>query len=325
MRLIGLAVILSLSLILAPLAARAQPAGKLVRIGILHSGSLPDANIEALRSGLRQRDYVEGRNLIIEYRAAQGKLERLPELATDLVRARVDVIVTGGTAAIRAARDATATIPIVFAGGADPVGTGLVASLARPGGNVTGVTTINVELTPKRLELLKETIPTLSRVGLLWHPGSATSPRSLQELERAAGALGVKVYTLTVRDLVGLQAALEQAGTERLQALVLVPAIFFLANRDHVGERLARSGLPVVAAWREYADAGCLLSYGPNVLELHRLAAGYVDRILKGTKPADLPVEQPTTFELVINLKTAKALGLTIPQSILVRADQVIQ
>ncbi len=327
MRLIGLAVVLTLTLALAPLAAGAQPAGKpnLARIGILHSGSLPDANIEALRSGLRQRDYVEGRNLVIEYRAAEGRLERLPELATDLVRARVDVIVTGGTAAIRAARDATTTVPIVFAGGADPVGTGLVASLARPGGNVTGLTTINVELTPKRLEILKETIPTLSRVGLLWHPESATSPGSLLELGRAAGTLGVKVSTLTVRDLVGLQAALEQAGTERLQALVLVPAIFFLANRDRVGERLARSRLPIVAAWREYAAAGCLISYGPNVPELYRLAARYVDRILKGANPAEMPVEQPTTFELVINLKTAKALGLTIPQSILLRADQVIE
>jgi putative ABC transport system substrate-binding protein len=328
MRLIGVAVVVTIILILVPLAAETQQPAKVPGVGYLTPWSDSDPGrqrgLEAFRQGLRELGYVDGQNIAIESRSAEGKDDRLPALAADLVRSKVDVIVAQSGAATRAAQQATRTIPIVMSLANDPVGSGLVASLARPGGNVTGLTIMAPDLVGKRLELLKEVVPKVSRVALLWNPDNPANAAMSREAEAAARALGVRLQTLETRNHQEIEDAFAAMIRERTGAfLVLSDAIFFTQRRQ-IAELAAKGRLPSITGTRDYPDAGGLMAYGPDQLDLERRAATFVDRILKGAKPGDLPVEQPTKFELVINLKTAKALGLTIPPSLLARADQVI-
>ena len=300
----------------------AQQAGKVPRIGLLRAGSPPDPMIEAFRQGLRDLGYVEGKNIVIEYRWAEGKNERLPDLAADLVRLGVDVIVPGGNAATSAAKSATKTIPIVMQS-SDPVGTGLVASLARPGGNITGLSYLVTDLSGKRLELLKETLPKVSRVGLLSHP--AGNPVELQETQDAARTLRVEVKILEVRDPKDFESAFEAGKTARIGAISVLASPIFYAHRTRIVNLAAKYRLPASYNQSEFVEVGGLMSYGPPFRDLFRRAAVYVDKLLKGAKPADLPVEQPMKFELIINLKAAKQISLTIPPNVLARADKVIR
>jgi ABC-type uncharacterized transport system substrate-binding protein len=324
-----LAVILILALTLAPLGAEAQQAAKIARIGYLtpNLADWPHTH-EAFRQGLRDLGYVEGRNLVIEYRDAEGKLERLPALAAELVALKVDVIVAPNTIAALASRHATRTLPIVFAVAADPVASGLVASLGRPGGNVTGLSVLAPELVGKGLELLKQAVPGVGRIAVLWTPGvlgERTDKDMLKEAEVAARALGVRLQFFEARGPEDFNRAFADMTRARTGALTVLPSNMFVSERRRLVDLAANSRLPAVYEWREFVDAGGLMSYGPNLADQFRRAATYVDKILKGAKPVDLPVEQPTKFELVINLKTAKALGLTIQKSVLLRADQVIE
>ncbi len=327
----ALVVTLALGLLAAPLAADAQQGGKAHRIGLLLPGSPPAPSaslptLDAFLQGLRELGYVEGRNVAIEYRWAGGKLEPLQDLAAELVRLNVDVIVTSTFRAIQAAKKATSTIPIVMATVGDPVVTGLVASLARPGGNITGLSLLAPELAGKRLELLKETLPGLSRVAVLWNSASPAMGYTFRETRVAAEQLGVKLQSLEVQgDPTDFERAFALVIKERPDGLFVTLDAFTSLHRGRIAELAARHRLPAIYELREYVDAGGLMAYGPSSRDLWRRAATYVDKILKGAKPADLPVEQPTKFELIINLKTAKALGLTIPQSVLMRADQVIE
>ena len=316
-------------LLAAPLAAEAQQAVKVPRIGYL-AANLPTGRhlLEAFRQGLRDLGYVEGRNLVIEYRDAEGKLERLPALAAELVALKVDVIVAPTTPATVAAKQATKTIPIVFAAGTDPVMDGLVTSLARPGGNVTGLSSLGPELVGKRLELLKQAVPGVDRVAVLWLPGALgerTDKEMLTGADVAARALGVRLQFVEARGADEFARAFSDMSSARAGALAVLPSNRFLREHRRLVDLAAENRLPAVYTSREFVDAGGLMSYGANLADLNRRAATYVDKILKGAKPGDLAVEQPTKFELVINLKTAKALGLTIPQSVLARADEVIQ
>jgi putative tryptophan/tyrosine transport system substrate-binding protein len=303
--------------------AHAQQPTKIPRIGflVLGSASTETARIQAFRQGLREHGYVEGQNIAIEYRYGEGRIDRLPVLAAELVRLKVDIIVTRGTEAIRASSDATKTIPIVMAQSSDPVTLGFVASLARPGGNITGITSISQELVGKRLELLKEVVPQLSQVGMLWNPQNPFSESSLKEMQDAARALAVKPQMLEVRDGNDLDRAFSAMRQARIRAFAVAPGGFFTTNRRRIVELASNNRLPAIYNGREYVDAGGLMSYGVNFVDNTRRAAVYIDKILKGAKPADLPVEQPTKFEL----KTAKQIGLTIPQSMLYRADKVIK
>ncbi len=316
-------------LLAAPLAAGAQQAAKIARIGYLATNLTANARLhEAFRQGLRDLGYVEGRNVVIEVRDAEGRNERFPALAAELVALKVDVIVAPSTPGAMAAKQATKTIPVVFTALADPVTGGLVTSLARPGGNITGVSFLAPEQVGKRLERLKEAVPGVSRVAVLWQPGDVpetTAKTLLKEAEVAARALGVRVQFVEARGPADFDRAFSEMTEAHAGALsVLTSAILFTEHRRLV-DLSAKHRLPTVYPWREGADSGGLMSYGPNVADLYRRTAFYVDKILKGAKPGDLPVEQPTKFELVINLRTAKALGLTIPQSLLQRADQVIE
>jgi putative ABC transport system substrate-binding protein len=311
----------------APLA-KAQQAAKVTRVGLLvgyRAGG--SRTVEAFRQGLRDLGYVEGHNLIIEYRDAEGKNDRFAALAAELVALKVDVIVAPSTPAVLAATQATNTIPIIFVGAADAVTSRLVASLARPGGNVTGLSNIAAELVGKRLEQLKQTIPGVSRVAVLWQPGEL-DPRTekdyLTSTEVAARALGVRLQFVAARAPEDFDRAFSEMTTARAGALAVLPFSMFRNERRRLVDLAAKNRLPAVYPEREYVDAGGLMAYGANLADLFRRAATYVDRILKGAKPGDLPVEQPTKFELVINLKTAKDLGITIPQSVLLRADKVI-
>jgi putative ABC transport system substrate-binding protein len=316
--------------LVTPLAVEAQPAGKVHRIGFLGSGSAtgdPRAR-EAFRDGLRELGWIEGQNLLIEYRFADGKPERLPALAAELVALKVDIIVAPNTPAALAAKQATRTLPIVFIGAGDPVTSGLVTTLARPGGNVTGLSVLSTELVGKWLELLKQAVPGVSRVAALWQPGAMDerTDKDMQEgAEVAAQALGVRLQFVEARGPADFDRAFSDMTKARVGALTVRPAPMFISERRRLVDLAAQNRLPAVYAWREFVDAGGLMAYGPNLSDLYRRAATYADKILKGAKPGDLPVEQPTKFELVINLKTAKALGLTIPQSVLARADEVIQ
>jgi putative tryptophan/tyrosine transport system substrate-binding protein len=313
-------------LVAAPLAAEAQQAAKIARIGYLAVNLA--ASPHTREAGLRDLGYVEGRNVVIESRDAEGKFERLPALAAELVALKVDVIVTGSTPAAVAAKQATKTIPIVFAAAADPVASGLVTSLARPGGNVTGLSALAPELVGKCLELLTQAVPGVSRVAVLWQPGGhgeRTEKDMLKEAEVAARALGVRVQFLEARGPADIDRAFSDMTRARAGALTVWTTAMFVIERRRLVDLAVKNRLPTVFPWREGVDAGGLMSYGANFADLYRRAATYVDKILKGAKPADLPVEQPTKFELVINLKTAKALGLTIPQSLLGRADEIIQ
>jgi len=327
MRLIGLAVILTLSFILAPLDAEAQQAGKIYRIGMLETTSmaLNAANLDAFRQGLRELGYVEGRNFMIEYRSADGRRERFPELATELVRLKVDVILTRGTPAVMAAKNATGTIPVVMAASGDPLLSGVVASLARPGGNVTGLSAIVVEVTGKRLQLLREVVPGVSRIASLLDMGNPNNALQWKETEIAAPSLGVQPQLLDVRKPGDFGGAFDAAIRQRAGAMVVGIDALTQANHRPIIDLAAKHRLPAIYATREFVDAGGLVAYGVSYPHLYHRAASFVDKIVKGAKPADLPVEQPTTFELVINLKTAKALGLTIPQTLLLQADHVIE
>ena len=323
----GLILGLVLGLLAAPPAADAQQQVRVPRIGFLASSgrtAMPH-NFEAFRQGLRELGYMEGQNIAFESRWAEGRFDRLPALADELVRLRVDLIVTTGTPAARAAKEATTTIPIVAVAVGDPVGTGLIAGLARPGGNLTGLSDITVDMSAKRLELIKEVVPTVSRVAVLWNPTHPTNPLQLRETQVAAQALGVRVQLAEVRAADELERAFAAMMRERPGALVVLSDPFMLLHRGRLADLAAKNRLPAMYPWREHAEAGGLMSYGPSLPDLFRRAAAYVDKILKGAKPADLPVEQPMRFELVINMRTAKALGLPFPPSILVRTDQVIQ
>jgi len=324
---VPLIVTLALSILLAPLGADAQQPGKASRIGYLGNSSLVIAShlVDGFRQGLRELGYVEGRDIAIEYRWAEGRLDRLPDLANELVRLKVDVIVASATPGGLAAKQATATIPIVIVGFGSPVEVGLVGSLARPGGNVTGVSLLNTELSAKGLQLLKEALPKVSRVAVLWNSLNPQNALTLKETQVAAAALGVTLQPLAVRGPEDLQSALAATTRERAGALIVVPDPMLFSNRTSIIRFAATNRLPAMYWAREYVEDGGLMSYGANLYEHFRRAATYVDKILKGAKPADLPVEQPTKFELIVNLKTAKALRLTIPQSVLIRADEVIQ
>jgi ABC-type uncharacterized transport system substrate-binding protein len=314
-------------LLAAPLAVGAQPAGKVHRIGFIgNSTAVLESNlVEPWREGFRELGYVEGRDLIIEYRWADGDYGRLPALVAELIALKVDVLVTAGTPAALAVKRATKTIPLVMVAVGDPVGTGLVASLARPGGNLTGLVSIAPDLEGKRLELLREVIPKLSHISVLMNPANPFHALSEKQVRAAAGTLHMKAQFVSVRAESELDHAFEVITRNRPGGLIVLADRVFLHNRVRVADFASRNRIPGVYAYTELVDAGGLMSFGPSYPGMHKRAAYFVDKILKGAKPADLPMEQPAKFELVINLKTAKALGLTIPPSLLLRADQVIE
>jgi putative ABC transport system substrate-binding protein len=317
---------LALASLAPPLAADAQQPAKVARIGILTLAVASSTPLfEAFRQGLREHGYVEGQNIAFEYRFAQGRADRLPTMAAELVSMKVDVIVTESVAAALAARRATQTIPIVMAISGDPVGAGLVASLPRPGGNVTGLSLLAPELSGKRLQLLTEAAPRTTRVAVIWNPVSPASAGYLRETEAAARSLRLQLQPVEVRSPAGLDAAFKAVARARPSALITLADGMLADNRTRIVQFAAKSQLPGIFPHREWADAGGLMAYGPSFDSNWRRAATFVDKILKGAKPADLPVEQPTKFELVINMKAAKALGLTIPQSILIQATELIQ
>ena len=323
MRRIGLAVVLALSVVLAPLPDEAQPAGKVYRIGFLRAGPPPGEFVEAFQQGLGARGYIDGRNVVIEYRSTDGSFDELSRLAAELVRFNVDVILASGAPAAFAARSATTKVPIVFVSVYDPVEIGLVTSLARPGGNVTGLSQTSADLGGKRLELLKELVPKLKRIAILWHPANLTNLVQKKSVEVAARTTGVEIKSVPVQDPSQFGSAFEEA--RGVDALMQMDDPLFTTHRRQLAELAVRSRLPAIYGIRPIVDAGGLMFYGADSRDLYRRAATYTDKILKGAKPADLPIEQPTKYELVINLKTAKALGLTVPKELLLRADEVIQ
>jgi len=326
MRLIGLAIILAVSVTLAPLAGEGQQPEKVRRIGILigSSASFIAPYIETFRQALRGLGYLEGQNIAIEYRYAEGNYERLPVLAADLVRLKVDIIVTEGTPPSRAAKQATTTIPIVMTATGDPVETGLVANLARPGGNLTGASFFFPEIAAKRLQLLKEAVPAVSRVTVIWNPANPIQEPSVKAIEAAAKTLGIVVQHVKVQAPADFDGALSAISKSRNSLLVLEDALINIYS-SQIASLATRTRLPTTFGLTTFAEAGGLMAYGPNRGELWRRAATFVDKILRGARPGELPVEQSPRFGLVINLKTAKALGLTIPPSLLQRADDVIQ
>ena len=322
----GFPITLAMALLAAPLVAKAQPTAKVARVGVL--GDRPGNAADELRQTFGELGWAVGQNIVFEFRAAEGRFERFSGLAKELVDLNVDVVLTMATPATLAAKNATKTIPIVFMFVADPVGGGFVASLARPGGHLTGLSSINLELSAKRLELLKEAIPGASRVAVLWHAGTATDPvyrEMIRLTEVGARSLGVQLQVVEVRDSTELGEAFAAMARKGAQALLVVPGPMFSAERRQLADLALKNRLPTMFGDWGHAQAGGLMGYAANPLEQFRRAATYVDKILKGAKPGDLPVEQPTKFELVINLKTAKALGLTIPPAVLARADEVIE
>jgi len=327
MRLIGLAVILTVGLTLAPLAAEAQQAEKVWRVGYLSSSSAERerTRFAAFQQGLRELGYLEGKSISIEQRYAGGEFERLPELAAELARLKIDIFVIAGAPAAHAAKKASSVIPIVMTSVADPVGMGLVASLARPGGSITGLSDFNTGVVAKRLELLREVVPSVSRVAVLLNPTNPSNPPQLKLTQAAAATLGVTLLAFEAKRADAIDRAFVAIMTERAGALIVIGDPLLGTHAKRIVELSTRNRLPAIYWIREFPDAGGLMSYGANFDDLWRQAATYVDKILKGAKPGELPVEQPTTFELVINLKAAKALRLTIPQSVLLRADKVIE
>jgi len=313
------------ALAVAPLLAKAQQVATAPRIGVLSPFAPSDAARwhEAFRQGLRELGWIEGKNIRIEYRYAEGPAD-LPALAAELVRLKVDVIVTSATGTLPA-KEATRTIPIVMASNADPVVMGMVGSLARPGGNVTGLSQISSELAGKRLELLKEMVPNLFRVAVMWNPGGRGSTVNWQEMQPPARSLGLELHPLETRNPSDFDRAFADASRAHVGGLAIMPSPLFAGNLRRLADLAIKSRLPAIFNLREFVEAGGLVAYGPNRTDEFRRAATYVDKILKGARPGDLPVEQPTKFELVINLKTAKALGVTVPQSLLSRADELIQ
>jgi|SRR5450631_1834784 putative ABC transport system substrate-binding protein len=315
------------ALLVMAFPANAQPAKKVPRIGVLHAVSADSASqtAAAFTQGLRERGYVEGQNVVVERRFADGRAERISEIGAELVRLKVDIIVTTTDVAIATVKQQTQTIPIVMASSTDPVGTGFVASLAHPGGNVTGLTSISPELSAKRLELMKEAVPGLLRVAIMWNPDVRGAVLDYKETQNAARSLQVQLQPVEVSRADDFDRAFSALTTGRAEALIVVGSAFAFTNRSQIASLALKNRLPTMFGVRENVDDGGLISYGPNVAELWRRAATYVDKILKGAKPGDLPIEQPTKFELIINLKTAKALGLTLSPSLLRRADEVIQ
>jgi len=312
-------------LLAAPLAAEAQQAAKVPRIGFLFFGSLgPSRELDAFRQGLRELGYAEGQNIAVEYRFARGEIERLPELATELARLKMNVLITPGTPAALAAKRATTTIPIVFAGVADAVGAGLVTNLPRPGGNITGLTSISAELGGKRLALLKEVAPRASRVAVFFNP-DRSNVLVLEQLQESAPALGLTLQPLEVRGPGEFEGAFGAMTRQRADVMFGAAGVLTFAHATVLVDHAAKRRIPAMWGHRQFVDAGGLMSYAVNFYDQIRQTAIYVDKILRGAKPGDLPVEQPTTYELVVNLKTAKALGLTIPPSLMGRADEVIQ
>ena len=309
------------------LAARAQQPAKIPRIGFLgNSTATMEANlIGPLRDGLRELGYEEGRNVIIEFRWADGKYDQFPALVAELLAAKVDVIITAGTPATLAIKKATSTVPLVFIAVGDPVGTGVVPNLGRPGGNITGLSSIAPDLEGKRLELLREVVPKLSHVAFFLNPANAFHTASMRQARVAAQSLGIKLQPMEVNKSEQLDGAFASIVKEKPDALLILADRVFLHNRKRMMEFAIQQRLPSVNAYRELVEAGGLISYGPSYEDMHRRAAVYVDKILKGTKPADLPIEQPTKFTLLINLKTAKTLGLTVPPTLVARADELIE
>ena len=313
-----------------PLPARTQQAGKMYRVGVLNSGpSVPTPQSEAFEQGLREEGFVEGRNLIFEHRFAEGNLERLPAMAAELVRMNVDVIVVRGPTPMQAAKAATTKIPVVMdAGSIDPVGEGLIASFARPGGNITRLTySDSPERFAKELDVLKEAVGPISRIAILWVLDAEYYRRSWSPMmERAAGQLGLRILgPFQVRNAADIERAFVAMTEQRAEAVLVSSGSVAFPNRTRIGELGVRHRLPIVAAFKEFPQAGSLISYGPNIVAIHRRAAAFVGKILKGSNPGELPVENPTTYEFVINLKTAKALGLKIPPALLIRTDEVIE
>jgi putative ABC transport system substrate-binding protein len=315
------------ALLAAPLAAEAQQAGKVYRVGFLgNSTAALEANLVGpFREGLRELGYVEGQNIAIEYRWAEGQYERFPALIAELLARKVDVIVTAGTPASLAVKKATTSVPLVMVAVGDPVGTGLVTSLARPGGNLTGLISIAPDLEGKRLELLREVVPKLSHVSVLTNPANPFHALSEKQVRAAASVMRMKVHFVNVRAEPEIDHAFGMITRQRPDGLIMLADRVFLHNRVRIADFATRNRIPGVYAYTELVDAGALMSFGPSYPGMHKRAAYFVDKILKGVKPADLPMEQPAKFELVINLKTAKVLGLTMPQSLLLRADRVIE
>ena len=322
-------VVALLALGIAPLVAEGQQKTKISRIGFLSPSSSPDSRmqhvLEAFRRGMDELGYVEGRNITIESRWAEGKYDRLPGLAAELVLLKVDVIVASAVPAIRAAKEATSTIPIVMAIVVDPVATGLVASFARPGGNITGLSNMAPELVGKQLEMLKEVVPTASRVAVLWNPANPGNAPQMRAAEVAARTMGVRLQPVEARNPNDLDSAFAAMTKQRAGALIVLADSMLSEHRTRIADLAAKSRLAAVYGLPEFVEAGGLMAYSANRSDLFRRAAIYVDKILRGAKPADLPVERPNKFEMVINMKTAKALGIKIPQSLLIRADEVIQ
>jgi len=323
----GTGFIISLGILLGSLAAQAQQTGNVYRIGFLgNSTAALEANLVGpFREGLRDLGYVEGRNVLIEYRWAEGKYDRFPALIGELLALKVAVIVTAGTPATLAVKKATTSVPLVMTAVGDPVGTGIVPSLSHPGGNITGLTAISTEMDAKRLELLREVVPSVSYIALLWNAGSPLQVLAEKQVQAAAQVLRMRVLSLGVKTEEEIKSALAVMARERLDALLVLADRLLLHHRVLIMDFATRHRLPGVHAYRELVEAGGLMSFGPSYADMHKRAAYFVDRILKGAKPGDLPVERPRTFELVINLKVAKALGLTIPQSVLLRGTEIIQ
>jgi putative tryptophan/tyrosine transport system substrate-binding protein len=323
----GIGFTLALGILLGSLAAQAQQVERVYRIGFLgNSTAALEANLVGpFRAGLRDLGYVEGRNILIEYRWAEGQYERLPALISELITQKADVIVTAGTPATLAVKKATSVVPLVMVAVGDPVGTGIVPSLSHPGGNITGLTSISTEMDGKRLELLREVIPNVSHIAVLWNAASPLQVLAEKQVRAAANVLKMKVLSLGVRTEEEIEGALAVMVRERPEALFVLADRLFLHHRARIMDFAARYRLPGVHAYRELVEVGGLMSFGPSYADMHRRAAYFVDKILKGARPGDLPVERPAMFDLVINLKAAKALGLMIPQSVLLRATDVIQ
>jgi putative ABC transport system substrate-binding protein len=323
----GIGFIITLGILLGSLAAQAQQTGNVYRIGFLgNSTAALEANLVGpFREGLRDLGYVEGRNVLIEYRWAEGKYDRFPALIGELLALKVAVIVTAGTPATLAVKKATTSVPLVMTAVGDPVGTGIVPSLSHPGGNITGLTAISTEMDAKRLELLREVVPSVSYIALLWNAASPLQVLAEKQVQAAAQVLRMRVLSLGVKTEEEIKSALAVMARERPDALLVLADRLLLHHRVLIMDFATRHRLPGVHAYRELVEAGGLMSFGPSYADMHKRAAYFVDRILKGAKPGDLPVERPRTFELVINLKVAKALGLTIPQSVLLRGTEIIQ
>jgi len=313
-----------LAVLMVATAVSAQPPRRIARVGILNYAAAQDARVNEFRDGLRELGYVEGQNLAITYRWADGRLDRLPELAAELVTSNVDVIIAIGPA-VWAAKRTTNTVPLVIAFSGDPVGNGVVSNLARPGGNITGFSYMSTDLAAKRLELLNRMFPRNARIAILYNPDEPATAQEMRETDTAARAIGVTLQPLAARHPADLEQAFAAAVRERAGALIVFTHGFAVLNRGRIIELAARQRLPTMYGWRDFVNEGGLMSYGPDIPVMVRKAASYVDRIIKGEKPGDLPVEQPARLELIVNLKTAKTLGLTIPRPLLLQVDQVIE